>query len=84
LPLGALNKYIQDNPKMPWSERFSSACDVAEGMMFLHSKVLANGKTKPELFHQDLKSANILLLRDDKNHLRAKIADVRGPFIVGT
>lgn len=77
LPLGALNIYIQNNPQMPWSERYNCAHDVAEGMAFLHSKFLANGKKKSELYHQDLKTANVLLLResDVKHQLRAKIAD---------
>lgn len=75
LPGGTLYDYIKTNPKMPWSERYWCATDVAEGMRFLHSKSLANGREKVQVFHQDLKTLNVLLLRDEKGRLRAKISD---------
>ncbi len=75
LPGGTLYDYIKETPKMPWSERYWCAIDVAEGMKFLHSKSLASGKGKVEVFHQDLKTANVLLQRDGKGLLRAKISD---------
>lgn len=75
LPEGTLYDYIKQHPSMPWSERYWCAADVAEGMAFLHSKTMANGRKKDELFHQDLKTANILLLREKGGELRAKISD---------
>ncbi len=70
MPDGTLYEYIKISSKsdgtMPWSERFWCAADVAEGMAFLHS-------SKVGLFHQDLKTLNVLLKRDDR--LKAKISD---------
>ena len=34
---GALNKKLWGTAKLPWTQRMQYACDVAEGMMFLHS-----------------------------------------------
>jgi serine/threonine protein kinase len=48
--------------------------DICEGGAFLHSSVYRDGKIKRVVFHQDLKSANILLCMNGRN-MRAKIAD---------
>jgi serine/threonine protein kinase len=49
---------------------------ICEGMEFLHSNVYADGKTKKVLFHQDLKSGNILLcMEGNPSTLRGKISD---------
>lgn len=49
--------------------------DICEGMAFLHSKTGVDGVSKkPVLFHQDLKTDNVLL-GFEKNTLRAKISD---------
>lgn len=48
---------------LPWSLRVQCACDIAEGMAFIHSK---------GLLHRDLKSLNVLV---DHNG-RCKIADL--------
>jgi serine/threonine protein kinase len=67
MPDGTLYEYIKQSGKsIPWSEKFWCAADVAEGMAFLHS-------SKVGLFHQDLKTLNVLLKREDR--LKAKISD---------
>lgn len=48
--------------------------DVAEGMEFLHAKSYC-GVPKMDVFHQDLKSFNVLLTRQPGNILRAKLSD---------
>jgi serine/threonine protein kinase len=56
--------------------------DICEGMAYLHSSTYADGSEKKVLFHQDLKSANVLLAEED-GILRAKIGDFglsRMPF----
>jgi serine/threonine protein kinase len=75
MPRGSLSAFISENKKtMRWSTRYQMMLDVCEGMAFLHSSMQANGAAKHELFHQDLKSANILLIADGGN-IRAKIGD---------
>jgi serine/threonine protein kinase len=48
--------------------------DICDGMSYLHSPKHPNGKIKPVVYHQDLKSANILLKTED-GVLRGKISD---------
>jgi serine/threonine protein kinase len=48
--------------------------DLCAGMEFLHSGTFADGSAKQILFHQDIKSSNILLKFED-NKSRAKITD---------
>jgi serine/threonine protein kinase len=48
--------------------------DIVEGMAYLHSKFKKDGSAKPVLFHQDLKSDNVLL-GIERGDLRAKISD---------
>lgn len=45
-----------------------------DGMKYLHAKEDAKGKKKPQLYHQDLKTANILLILEN-GKIRAKITD---------
>ncbi len=61
--------------KFTWSDRIRVSTDIAEGMAYLHSNVSAKGNRKIEIFHQDLKSANVLLLKSDEGLLRAKVSD---------
>lgn len=44
-------------------------------MAFLHSKTGPDGKPKVDVFHQDLKSSNVLLYHDETLQLRGKISD---------
>jgi serine/threonine protein kinase len=75
LPLGSLYDYIgKGKGDMPWKDRYQIMRDVYEGMEFLHSNVYADGSIKQVLFHQDLKSANVLLSMEE-NALRGKISD---------
>ncbi|KAL3895488.1 MAG: hypothetical protein SGCHY_004673 [Lobulomycetales sp.] len=75
LPMGSLGEYIRKTPSMVWKDRYTVMLDVAEGMDFLHSKS-HNGKPKQDVFHQDLKSMNVLLSRSGKlGNLRAKLGD---------
>lgn len=60
---------------IPWSVRYWFIADIAEGMTYLHSKQGLNGKSKVEVFHQDLKPANILLNMEN-GVLRGKISDL--------
>jgi hypothetical protein len=75
MPRGALSSYISKcKHNMDWSTRYQMMLDICEGMTFLHSTTCADGSEKKELFHQDLKSANVLLL-EEEGILRAKIGD---------
>jgi len=62
---GSLDNRLWDTPmeSVTWQERVQWACDIAEGMRFIHGK----GFT-----HRDLKSQNCLY---DKETSRAKVAD---------
>lgn len=74
---GTLADFLKRNLEtvIPWSTRYWFAADIAEGMAYLHSKKDVNGKPKIELFHQDLKPANVLLNLED-GVLRGKISDL--------
>jgi serine/threonine protein kinase len=75
MPLGALSTFIiASKNTMKWSTRYQMMLDICEGMAFLHSATYADGTAKKELFHQDLKSANVLLIEVD-GIIRAKIGD---------
>ena len=57
-------KHLSFHPTyLPWSMRLQCACDIAEGMEFIHSKGLV---------HRDLKSMNVLVDHSG----RCKIADL--------
>jgi hypothetical protein len=75
MPLGALSSFIaKSKHTMKWSTRYQMMLDICEGMAYLHSPTNADGSEKKELFHQDLKSANVLLIEVD-GIIRAKIGD---------
>jgi serine/threonine protein kinase len=59
----ALQRAHKDPASFPWSARLQAATDIAEGMVFIHSK---------HLLHRDLKSLNVLVDFDG----RCKIADL--------
>jgi serine/threonine protein kinase len=72
---GSLCNFIYKTSEIHWNQRFIFMADIVEGMAFLHSKVnAATGTKKPVLFHQDLKSDNVLLSFEN-SILRAKISD---------
>jgi hypothetical protein len=77
LPLGSLIDYIEKSKgDMCWTDRYQMMLDICEGMEFLHSKVYPDGSAKQVLFHQDLKSGNILLcMEGSPASLRGKISD---------
>lgn len=74
---GTLADYLKRNRErsIPWSVRYWFVADIAEGMTYLHSKKDLHGKPKVEVFHQDLKPANALLLLES-GLLRCKISDL--------
>jgi tRNA A-37 threonylcarbamoyl transferase component Bud32 len=75
MPHGALSTFIAKSKyTMEWSTRYQMMLDICEGMAYLHSPTNADGSEKKELFHQDLKSANVLLTEVD-GIIRAKIGD---------
>lgn len=75
LPLGPLQQLIETRRgHMTWQERYQLMKDICEGMEFLHSSTYPDGSAKQVLFHQDLKSANVLLSMEHGD-LRAKISD---------
>jgi brassinosteroid insensitive 1-associated receptor kinase 1 len=75
LPLGSLDGFIGNSKGfVPWRDRYQMILDICEGMEFLHSNVYADGSKKQVLFHQDLKSGNVLLSIEG-NVLRGKISD---------
>jgi tRNA A-37 threonylcarbamoyl transferase component Bud32 len=72
---GALSTFIKENKKtMNWSTRYQMMLDICEGMAYLHSAINADGSEKKEIYHQDLKSPNVLLTEVD-GIIRAKIGD---------
>jgi serine/threonine protein kinase len=75
MPEGTLYSFIEKHQKKncPWSTRHQILSDVCEGMEFLHSS--GGPRQKMEVFHQDLKTQNIMLKRDEHKVLRAKITD---------
>jgi hypothetical protein len=77
LPLGSLYSFIRTNKGfIPWKDRYQMMLDICEGMEFLHSNVYPDGSEKQVLFHQDLKSPNVLLCRQGSPPtLRGKISD---------
>jgi serine/threonine protein kinase len=48
--------------------------DICEGMAYLHADLDRQGEAKKVVFHQDLKSGNVLLSLE-KGRIRCKIAD---------
>ncbi len=53
----------------PWATRLSIAIDVCDAMAYLHATETPEGKKKKDLFHQDLKSNNVLLSIDQETGL---------------
>ncbi|KAL3894128.1 MAG: hypothetical protein SGCHY_005453, partial [Lobulomycetales sp.] len=81
MPLGSLAMYIAKNPKtFSWESRRQIMSDICEGMAFLHSPVDLDGNHKKELFHQDLKTGNVLLSMQN-GVLRGKISDFGLSFL---
>lgn len=74
MPLGSLQTMLHLEPDFKWISRFQIMQDVIEGMAFLHSKQYPDGRAKLDIFHQNLKSSNVLLKQID-GQLRAKIGD---------
>jgi serine/threonine protein kinase len=75
MPLGSLFSYIRKNQEaIPWKDRHQLMMDLCAGMEFLHSGKFADGSAKQVIFHQDIKSSNVLLKFED-NKPRAKITD---------
>lgn len=76
---GTLAEFLKRNHMeriaIPWTTRYWFAADIAEGMAYLHSKTDINGHRKIEIFHQDLKPANVLLNLEN-GVLRGKISDL--------
>jgi hypothetical protein len=77
LPMGSLYSFIRSSKGfIPWKDRYQMMLDICEGMEFLHSNVYFDGSTKKVLFHQDLKSPNVLLcMEGSPPTLRGKISD---------
>jgi hypothetical protein len=77
LPLGSLYDFIANSKGfIPWADRHQMMLDICEGMEFLHSNVYPDGSTKKVLFHQDLKSGNVLTcMEGTPPSLRGKISD---------
>jgi tRNA A-37 threonylcarbamoyl transferase component Bud32 len=75
MPHGALSTFISKSKNtMKWSTRYQMMLDICEGMAYLHSSTHADGSEKKEIYHQDLKSPNVLLTEVD-GAIRAKIGD---------
>lgn len=63
--------YHKSSFSMTWDQRMKIACDVADGMAYLHSHT-------PKITHRDLKSTNILLvarIKDEAEEPHVKITD---------
>lgn len=75
MEVGSLQKYIWScGQKIEWKDRYQLMLDISEGMTFLHSPTDSIGAPKLVLFHQDLKSGNVLLTKV-RGVLRGKISD---------
>jgi serine/threonine protein kinase len=78
------NSAQKTEEKMLWSVRTRIMTDICEGVEYLHSPMKPgifftfllrlDGSKKLELFHQDIKSSNVLLKIED-GQVRAKISD---------
>jgi serine/threonine protein kinase len=76
MPGGSLITHIKKKKRdFLWCDRQQIMLDICEGMAYLHSSVNADGTPKPRVFHQDLKSANVLLSTSKDGKLRGKISD---------
>jgi Ran GTPase-activating protein (RanGAP) involved in mRNA processing and transport/predicted Ser/Thr protein kinase len=62
MPMGSLYNVLHSDQPLDWNIRYSIATDIACGLAFLHAE---------SIFHQDLKSLNVLL----GEHFRAKLTD---------
>ena len=74
---GTLADFLKQNrdTSLSWAVKYWFAADIAEGMAYLHSKNTTTNNHKIEVFHQDLKPANVLLTREN-GVLRGKISDL--------
>jgi serine/threonine protein kinase len=81
MPLGTLRHNIHKNLIKSWPERKQIMMDICEGCAFIHASVYSDGRAKRVVFHQDLKSPNILLYKDEHGAFRAKIADFGLAFL---
>jgi serine/threonine protein kinase len=76
MPDGSLLSHIKkEQGKFKWADRLQIMLDICEGMAYLHSSENADGSNKPKVYHQDLKSGNVLLMRTKQGKLRGKIGD---------
>jgi hypothetical protein len=75
MPRGSLSSFIKENKKTcRWSTRYQMMLDICEGMAFLHSGEYPDGSIKQVLYHQDLKTANVMLVAEG-GMIRSKIGD---------
>jgi len=65
---GDLASQLKKNPNWGKGQRLLIAKEIALGMHFLHHM-------HPTIFHRDLKSDNVLLTKDEKQVLHAKIGE---------
>jgi serine/threonine protein kinase len=66
MPQGALSSFIaKSKHTLKWSTRYQMMLDICEGMAYLYSPTYHDGSEKKEIYHQDLKSANVLLIEVD-------------------
>ena len=73
---GSLYSFIKrQKNKFLWADRYQMMLDISEGMAYLHAITNSDGSVKPRVYHQDLKSANVLLTFDQDGKLRGKISD---------
>jgi serine/threonine protein kinase len=70
-----LSQIETQKSKFKWADRLQIMLDICEGMAYLHAAFNDDGSTKPRVFHQDLKSGNVLLALMGEGRLRGKIAD---------
>jgi serine/threonine protein kinase len=76
MPGGSLLSHIKSQKgKFRWADRLQIMLDICQGMAYLHSPTSEDGSAKLKVYHQDLKSGNVLLTTSKEGQLRGKIGD---------
>ena len=71
---GSLEDHVKNTTStLSWAQLLSICCQVARGLVFLHTEDIA--LHKPVILHRDVKPANILLEAVGNTYIHARLAD---------